>query len=183
MIIHGLVVSAGGAGIDGNPGTFGIAGIEGMAGMTGIGGSANGIVVGIVGIPGMFGMPEIGGIVVGIVGIVTFGMEGIGGKVVGMVGIVGFGVVGAASGVPASVVCKRWRAAKLPLMVVKTKARAKNDQAWEAISEMDIMEQIRNEIEYLESFTCCCFVLCQWKYGDIYSISFQVSKDIVQYIL
>ncbi|KAF3339416.1 hypothetical protein FCM35_KLT16887 [Carex littledalei] len=132
MTVHGLVVSAGGAGI--GVSTFGVAG---MLGMEGIGGNAVGITEGILGILGMLGIPEIGGSPAGIAGI--FGMvnvgiiEEIGGKVVGIVGIVvgivTLGVVGAASGAAASVVSKRWRAAKLPLMVVKTRAKARSDQA------------------------------------------------------
>jgi hypothetical protein len=132
MINHGLMVSEGGVGIDGicKPGIFGIVGMEGMFGMAGIGGNVVGIVEGIVGILGKPGMPEIGGSAVGIVdGIVILGIDGIGGKVVGIVGIVGFAVVGAASGVAASVVSKRWRAAKLPLMAVKNSAKASSDQA------------------------------------------------------
>jgi hypothetical protein len=123
---------AGGAGIGGTwNGTFGIVvGTEGMLGIEGIGGNAVGIVIGIfVGIVvGILGTPGIAGIGGSVVGIVTFGIEGIGGKVVGIAGIVGLGVVGADSGAAASVVSKNRRAAKLPLMAVKAKSKARIGQ-------------------------------------------------------
>lgn len=103
-------------------------GSVGITGMEEIGGNVVGI-VGIVGSEGILGMGGIGGNAV-IVGIVILGIEGIGGIVIlGTTGTVGFSVVGAAPGFAALVVSKRFRAAQLPSIVEKTRAKTRSDQA------------------------------------------------------